>query len=70
MMHENPTADPVVSEPLAWAEICERYPDQGSGGKAPLMLVLDTGSWQALIVPDVMDALGFNPRDGLVINDP
>ena len=27
-MHETPTTDPVVSEPLTWAEICERYPDQ------------------------------------------
>lgn len=39
----------------------------GPGGKAPLTLVLDTGSWQTLIVPDVMDDLGFNPRDGQVI---
>jgi hypothetical protein len=27
-MHEVPTAEPVVSEPLTWAEICERFPDQ------------------------------------------
>jgi predicted aspartyl protease len=36
-------------------------------GKAPLRLVVDTGSWQTLIVPDVMDDLGFSPRDGLAI---
>jgi hypothetical protein len=27
-MHETSTASPVISEPLSWAEICERYPDQ------------------------------------------
>jgi hypothetical protein len=27
-MHEVQTADPVVSEPLTWEEIRERYPDQ------------------------------------------
>lgn len=40
---------------------------RGPGGNSPLTLVLDTGSWQTLIVPDVMDDLGFNPRDGQVI---
>lgn len=40
---------------------------QGPSGSAPLKLVLDTGSWQTLIVPDIMDDLGFNPRDGEVI---
>jgi predicted aspartyl protease len=39
----------------------------GPGGKSPLTLVLDTGAWQTLIVPDVMDDLGFNPREGEVI---
>jgi hypothetical protein len=27
-MLEAVTAEPVVSEPLTWAKICERYPDQ------------------------------------------
>ena len=39
----------------------------GPRGKLPLTLVLDTGSWQTLIVPDIMDELGFNPRDGQAI---
>ena len=40
---------------------------RGPNGNAPLKLVLDTGSWQTLIVPDIIDDLGFNPRDGEVI---
>jgi len=32
-----------------------------------LDLVLDTGSAQTLILPHIMDELGFNPRDGIVI---
>jgi hypothetical protein len=27
-MQDTSTADPVISEPLTWAEICERYPEQ------------------------------------------
>lgn len=41
----------------------------GPGGEAPLTLVLDTGSWQTLIVPDIMDDLGFNPRDGEAVTN-
>ena len=32
-----------------------------------LDLVLDTGSTQTLILPHIMDELGFSPRDGMVI---
>lgn len=32
-----------------------------------LDLVLDTGSTQTLLLPHIMDELGFNPRDGIVI---
>ena len=32
-----------------------------------LSLALDTGSSHTVILPEVMDELGFNPRDGLVI---
>ena len=53
----DPTKKMIVVEAAVW----------GPGGKAPLRLVLDTGSWQTLIVPDIMDDLGFNPRDGQVI---
>lgn len=34
---------------------------------ADLALILDTGSMHTVIVPDIMDDLGFNPRDGKAI---
>jgi predicted aspartyl protease len=39
----------------------------GPLGEMELDLVLDTGSTQTLILPHIMDELGFNPRDGIVI---
>jgi predicted aspartyl protease len=39
----------------------------GPLGDMELDLVLDTGSTQTLILPHIMDELGFNPRDGVVI---
>jgi hypothetical protein len=40
---------------------------EGPGGKAPLRLVLDTGASITLIVPRVIDTLGYSPRDGTVM---
>ena len=39
----------------------------GPLGDAELKLVLDTGSMHTLILPEIMDELGFNPRDGEAI---
>ena len=39
----------------------------GPGGHRELDLALDTGSSHTVISPEVMDLLGFNPRDGVVI---
>ena len=50
----DPAAKMIIVRAMLW----------GPGGEAPLSLVLDTGSWQTLVVPDIMDDLGFNPRDG------
>lgn len=47
----------IVVEAQVWGKL----------GDAPLKLVLDTGSSHTVILPDVMDELGFNPRDGTVI---
>lgn len=33
----------------------------------PLRLVLDTGAEETVIVPDVLDTLGYNPRQGEAI---
>jgi len=53
----DPSAKMIIVRAVLW----------GPDGEAPLSLVLDTGSWQTLIVPDIMDDLGFNPRDGEVV---
>jgi predicted aspartyl protease len=39
----------------------------GPRGRMKLKLALDTGSAHTVILPEYMDKLGFNPRDGLVI---
>ena len=35
----------------------------GPLGETRLRLVLDTGAAESLVVPDIIDALGYNPRD-------
>lgn len=37
------------------------------GAPAPLRLVLDTGAAETIIVPDVLDELGYSPREGEAI---
>jgi predicted aspartyl protease len=37
------------------------------GSPAPLRLVLDTGAAETIIVPEVLDELGYNPRQGEAI---
>jgi len=41
----------------------------GSGHHAnrPLKLVVDTGAVETIIVPEILDELGFNPRNGEAI---
>jgi predicted aspartyl protease len=39
----------------------------GPRGHTELNLVLDTGSAHTVILPEIVDMLGFNPRDGAVI---
>jgi predicted aspartyl protease len=34
------------------------------GTRRPLRLVLDTGAAETIVVPEVLDELGYNPRDG------
>ncbi|HEX2689996.1 MAG TPA: retropepsin-like aspartic protease [Kofleriaceae bacterium] len=36
--------------------------------RRPLRLVLDTGAAETIIVPDVLDELGYNPREGEAIS--
>lgn len=35
----------------------------GPLGDTPLRLVLDTGAAESVVVPDIVDALGYSPRD-------
>jgi predicted aspartyl protease len=39
----------------------------GPLGDTPLRLVLDTGAAASLVVPDIVDALGYSPRDAEVV---
>jgi predicted aspartyl protease len=41
----------------------------GPNGHTKLNLALDTGSAHTLVLPEIMDSLGFNPGDGLAITD-
>jgi hypothetical protein len=52
-----PLRDLIVVEAKVWGPL----------DHADLYLALDTGSAHTVIVPDIMDDLGFNPRDGAVI---
>jgi Aspartyl protease len=52
-----PLKDLIVVEAKVW----------GPRGYADLGLALDTGSAHSVIMPEIMDVLGFNPRDGAVI---
>ena len=52
-----PLKDLIVVEAKVW----------GPRGYADLRLALDTGSAHSVIMPEIMDVLGFNPRDGAVI---
>jgi hypothetical protein len=52
-----PFRDLIIVEAMIW----------GPQGQHELDLALDTGSAHTVILPDIMDDLGFNPRDGAVI---
>ena len=39
----------------------------GPAGDTPLSLAVDTGSTETVIAPDLVDALGYSPRDGEAI---
>lgn len=49
----DPDRNIIVVEGTVW----------GPRGKVPLQLVLDTGTSETLLVPEVVDDLGYTPRD-------
>ena len=52
----DPKRDLIVVEGRIW----------GPGGRQrrPLRLVLDTGAAETIVIPEVLDELGYNPRQG------
>ena len=52
-----PLGDLIIVQAMVW----------GPRGHADLRLALDTGSAHTLILPEIMDELGFNPRNGVAI---
>jgi predicted aspartyl protease len=38
---------------------------EGPRGEAAVRLILDTGASQTIIVPDILDDIGYSPRDGI-----
>lgn len=55
----DPTRDLIIVEGRVWG------PQQRQ--RRPLRLVLDTGAAETIIVPEVLDELGYSPRDGEAI---
>jgi predicted aspartyl protease len=53
----DPTKNLIVVEAVVWGPL----------GRIPLKLAIDTASSQTVIMPEIMDDLGFNPKDGEVI---
>jgi hypothetical protein len=52
----DPTSDLLIVDARIW----------GPGGRSrtPLSLTIDTGSSETVIAPDIVDDLGYSPRDG------
>jgi len=62
--------EPELSELLRWDETCRRYPDQWVAlvdGHRPLSTAFDTAASQTHIVPEIIDDLGYSPRQGTAI---
>lgn len=56
----NPANDLILIEGALWGPL-------DRGGRS-VQLVLDTGAAETIIVPQVLDSLGYNPRDGEAIS--
>lgn len=53
----DPSDDLIVIDARIW----------GPRGDVPLRLVLDTGSTAVLVLPEIVDEIGYSARDGTVI---
>jgi predicted aspartyl protease len=52
----DPKRDLIIVEGRIWGP--------GRRQRRPLRLVLDTGAAETIVIPDVLDELGYNPRQG------
>lgn len=52
----DPAAELIFVEGKVWGP--------RTGTRRPLRLVLDTGAAETIIVPEILDELGYSPRDG------
>jgi predicted aspartyl protease len=52
----DPTSDLLIVDARIWGP--------GGRGRTPLSLAIDTGSSETVIAPDIVDDLGYSPRDG------
>ena len=52
----DPASDLIIVEARVWGP--------GGRGLTPLSLAIDTGSSETVLAPDVVDDLGYSPRDG------
>lgn len=50
----DPTGDLIIVEARLWGPV----------GDTPLSLAIDTGSSETVLSPDIVDDLGYSPRDG------
>jgi predicted aspartyl protease len=55
----DPKGDLIIVEGRVWGP--------GERQRRPLRLVLDTGAAETIVIPEVLDELGYNPRQGEVI---
>jgi hypothetical protein len=52
----DPAGDLLIVRARVWGP--------GGRGQTPLQLAVDTGSSETIIIPDIVDDLGYSPRDG------
>jgi predicted aspartyl protease len=55
----DPTSDLLIVDAQIWGP--------GGRGRTPLSLAIDTGSSETVVAPEIVDDLGYSPRDGEAI---
>jgi predicted aspartyl protease len=55
----DPTRDLIIVDARVWSP--------GRAGRTPVSLAIDTGSSETVVSPEILDELGYSPRDGKAI---